>query len=114
MQIQHSERDGVAVLTLDGETLGGPDGSALHDRIQTVRRDGGPDNVVVDLATVRHMNSSGLGMLLGALTSVRNAGGDLRLAGVDGRVATLLDVTRLADVFQSFPTADAAVASFAG
>ena len=58
------------------------------------------------------MNSSGLGMLIGALTSVRNAGGDLRLAAVSGRVHTLLTVTKLIGVFQVFETSDAAVASF--
>jgi len=58
------------------------------------------------------MNSSGLGMLLGALTSVRNGGGDLRLARLGDRVHALLSVTRLTSVFQHFPTVEDAVASF--
>lgn len=111
MQIDHERRDGVDVLALSGDALGGPDGSALHDRLQSLRTDGAP-SVVVDLGGVAHMNSSGLGMLIGALTSARAAGGDVRLAGVPDRVATLLRVTQLDGVFQSFPTVEAAVASY--
>ncbi len=60
------------------------------------------------------MNSSGLGMLIGALTSARNAGGDLKLAAVPKRVQTLLSVTRLTDIFETHDTAAAAVASYGG
>ena len=93
MDITASDRDGVTVLTLDGDALGGPDGSALHDALHDARGNA-PARVVVDLARVRHMNSSGLGMLIGALTTARNSGGDLRLAAPGERVTMLLDVTR--------------------
>lgn len=111
MDISTSDRDGVTVLTLGGDALGGPDGSAMHDALHAIRGDG-PARVVVDLSRVRHMNSSGLGMLIGALTTARSSGGDLRLAAPGERVVTLLDVTQLSGVFQSFDSVDAAVASF--
>ena len=111
MQIDSETRDGVALVTLAGDAMGGPDGSALLDRLHELRGSGSA-NVVVDLGGVRHMNSSGLGMLIGALTSARNAGGDLRLAAINSRIQTLLSVTQLLDVFQTFDTADQAVASF--
>ena len=111
MQIRSSRRDGVAVLSLDGDVLGGPDGSALHDALAEARGDG-PLQAVVDLAGVRFMNSSGLGMLVGALTSARNTGGDLRLAAVGDRVSAILKVTQLDGVFQQFDSVDDAVASF--
>ena len=113
MDITTEDRDGVTVLTLDGDALGGPDGAAVHDALHSARGDG-PAHVVVDLGRVRHMNSSGLGMLIGALTTARGSGGDLRLAAAGERVATLLDVTQLSGVFQSFDTVDDAVASFGG
>ena len=111
MQISRSLRDGVAVLRLDGDALGGPDGSALHDALHGDRPEG-PLQAVVDLSGVRHMNSSGLGMLIGALTTARNTGGDLRLANVGDRVRALLDVTQLSGVFQSFGSVEDAVSSF--
>jgi len=111
MQIDSELHGDVALVRLAGDAMGGPDGAALLDRLHSLRADGA-SNVVVDLAGIRHMNSSGLGMLIGALTSVRNAGGDLRLAGLGSRIETLLSVTKLLDVFQTFETADRAVASF--
>ena len=113
MQIDLTDRDGVAVAALSGDAMGGPDGTVLLDKLHALRA-AGTTRVVVDLGGVAHMNSSGLGMLIGALTSSRNAGGDLRLAAVPGRVQTLLSVTRLGDVFETFDTAEAAVASYAG
>lgn len=99
----------VTVLTLPGDALGGPDGTALHAAVRDLAA---PARVVVDLGAVRHVNSSGLGMLLGALATARDGGGDLRLAAVPERVATLLRVTRLDGTFAAFATADDAVASF--
>ena len=111
MQIRSTSHDGVVVLSLDGDALGGPDGSALHDALHAARG-ASSLNAVVDLSGVRHMNSSGLGMLIGALTTARNTGGDLRLAAVGDRVRALLEVTQLDGVFAQFPTVDEAVASF--
>lgn len=112
MHIEHKDHEGVAVLRLTGDALGGPDGSALHDTLHQSRGDG-PIQAVVDLDGVRHVNSSGLGMLIGALTTARNTGGDLRLARVSDRARTLLEVTQLLGVFRTFDTVDEAVASFA-
>ena len=111
MTIDLTTTDGVTVLALDGDALGGPDGQALAEALRALEA---PAHAVVDLGAVRHMNSSGLGMLVGALTSVRQGGGDLRLAGLSGRIETLLRTTRLLDVFQTFASVDAAVASFEG
>lgn len=111
MQIEHTDHEGVAVLSLSGDALGGPDGSALHDALHNVKGDG-PLQAVVDLGGVRHMNSSGLGMLIGALTTARNSGGDLRLANVGDRIGTLLEITQLDGVFQRFDSVSGAVTSF--
>ena len=58
------------------------------------------------------MNSSGLGMLVGAMTAARDGGGDLKLARASERATLLLKTTRLLDVFETFDTVDAAVAAF--
>lgn len=111
MQIQTSSHDGAAVVSLQGDAMGGPDGSALHETLRTLRADGHTD-VVVDLDGVERMNSSGLGMLIGALTIVRNAGGDLRLANVHERVRQLLVVTKLLGVFSIHESVGEAAAAF--
>ncbi|MEL6613365.1 MAG: STAS domain-containing protein [Bacteroidota bacterium] len=111
MTITTTERDGVTVLALDGDVMGGPDGTALHNRLSDLRTEG-VRHVVVDLTGVRLMNSSGLGMLIGGLTTMKNGGGDLRLAGASSRLQTLFTMTRLDKVFQQFENVDEAVASF--
>ena len=101
----------TAVVTLTGEVMGGPDGNALHDKLRALKADG-VRRVVLNMEGVRLMNSSGLGMLISALTTVRNAQGDLRLAGVQGRVSSLLMITKLDGVFPQHETVEDALASF--
>ena len=113
MQIDRATRSGVTVLTLSGDALGGPGGAALHDALHDARGDG-PLQAVVDLGGVRHVNSSGLGMLIGGLTTARGTGGDLRLAALGDRVRALLEVTQLLGTFRTFASADEAVASYGG
>ena len=109
MTITQTTTQGVTVFALDGDALGGPDGSALHDALRAL---GTPVHAVADLGGVGHMNSSGLGMLVGAMTNARTGGGDLCLARPGPRTELLLRTTRLLDVFQTFPSVDDAVASF--
>ena len=103
--------DHTVILALTGDVMGGPDGAMLHEKLHELKSNG-QRNVVVDLDGVRFMNSSGLGMLIGALTTMRNAGGDLRLARVGERVQSLLMITKLAAVFKHYPTVEEAAASF--
>jgi anti-sigma B factor antagonist len=58
------------------------------------------------------MNSSGLGMLIGALTTVRNAGGNLKLARASDKIQSLLVVTKLVSVFEHHDTVEEALASY--
>ena len=58
------------------------------------------------------MNSSGLGILIGGLTTMRNNGGDLKLANITDRIQSLLMITKLLTVFESFDTIDQAIESF--
>ena len=111
MNYNVDERYNVVVITLKGNVMGGPDGNKLHDTLRELK-DEGKTNVVVDLSKTKFMNSSGLGMLISALTTMRNAGGDLRLASVADRIQSLLVITKLITVFKEYDTVDEAVESF--
>ena len=104
-------KDGVAILALKGKLMGGPDSTALHDRIHSLIADG-INQVVIDLSKVKWMNSSGLGALMASLTTLRNAGGDLKLANVTKKIESLLLITKLMYVFETYNSVDRAVASF--
>ena len=111
MNYNVEERYNSVVITLKGNVMGGPDGAKLHESLHELKEQG-KANVVVDLSKVKFMNSSGLGMLISAMTTMRNAGGDLRLANVADRIQSLLVITKLITVFKHFDSVDAAAASF--
>jgi len=111
MNYNVDERYNSVVITLKGNVMGGPDGSKLHDTLHELQ-EAGKTNVVVDLSKVKFMNSSGLGMLISAMTTMRNAGGDLRLANVADRIQSLLVITKLITVFKHFESVEDAAKSY--
>jgi anti-sigma B factor antagonist len=111
MSIKETLKNGVAILSLRGTLMGGPDSTALHDKVHSLIGDG-IKQVVIDLAKVKWMNSSGLGALMASLTTLRNAGGELKLANATKKIESLLLITKLITVFETYGTVDRAVASF--
>jgi len=112
MELAQKQIGSIVVLELVGKVMGGPDGTMLNDKLHDlIEQD--QKRVVVDLGQVTTINSSGLGILIGGLTTLRNAGGDLRLANVTEHVQRLLLITKLKGVFEAHPTVELAVASFA-
>jgi anti-sigma B factor antagonist len=111
MSFNTSERYNSVVIEFKGNVMGGPDAVSLNEKLHELI-DSGKTNVVVDLGKVKFMNSSGLGMLIGALTTMRKAGGDLRIANATDKIESLLIVTKLITVFKHFKSVDEAVESF--
>ncbi len=111
MKLTTRETGAVAVVTLDGTMLGGPDAAEINDTLHKLI-DAKKKKVVIDLGSVSLMNSSGLGILIGGITTMRNAGGDLKLAAVSPKVMNLLTITKLVSVFEVFDTVKKAVDSF--
>ena len=111
MNYNVDERYNSVLITLKGNAMGGPDGAKLHDTLHDLK-ESGKTNVVCDLSKVKFMNSSGLGMLISAMTTLRNAGGDLRLANVADRIQSLLVITKLITVFKHFESVEDAAKSY--
>jgi anti-sigma B factor antagonist len=111
MSFKISERYNCNIIEFKGNVMGGPDATSLNEALHDLI-DKGQKNVVVDLGKVSFMNSSGLGMLIGALTTMRNADGDLRIANATNKIESLLIVTKLITVFKHFKSVDEAVKSF--
>ncbi|HHJ52113.1 MAG TPA: anti-sigma factor antagonist [Caldithrix abyssi] len=110
MKIKEHIRDHVAVLTLSGKMMGGPETTAVHDHIRGLINDG-IKKVVIDLGDVKWINSSGMGVLMACMTTLRNADGKLVLARVSEKVNSLLMITQLIKVFETYETVDRAVAA---
>lgn len=111
MTVKEQEIGDVVVLELSGKIMGGPDASLLNDKLHELI-DKNQTKVIADLNKVNWMNSSGLGILIGGLTTMRNNGGDLKLANVTDRIQSLLMITKLLTVFETHDSIDKAVASF--
>lgn len=111
MNIEQREQDGVIILELAGKIIGGPDATTLNDKLHDLVEKNSK-RVVADLSQVNWMNSSGLGILISALTTTRNAGGELKIAAATEKIKKLLTITRLTNVFTLYETVDEAVASF--
>jgi anti-sigma B factor antagonist len=111
MKFAAKEQKGVTIIELSGNVMGGPDATALNEQVHKLL-DAGVRKVVIDLHDVQFVNSSGLGMLIGSLTTMRNAGGNLKLACVSKKVQTLIEVTKLHSVFELHSSVSTAITSF--
>lgn len=111
MSIKEKMHGDVAVISIKGNLMGEPQTTQLRDKIYSLLQDD-MKKIVLDLKGVRWINSSGLGTLIASLTSVKNKGGDLRLACITEKVESVLVVTRLVKVFKEYETVDRAVASY--
>lgn len=111
MSFNVSEKYNCVVIEFKGNVMGGPDAVSLNEELhELIEND--KTNVVVDLGKVKFMNSSGLGMLIGALTTMKKAGGDLRIANATDKIESLLIITKLITVFKHYKTLDEAIVSY--
>jgi len=111
MKLTSREESGIVVLEPKGKIMGGPDATILHDQLHELIGQG-KRKVVIDLSRVEWMNSTGLGILISGLTTLRNNGGELKLARVTDKIESLLTITKLITVFENFDEVDEAVKSF--
>jgi anti-sigma B factor antagonist len=111
MEMKEYVKDEVLVLDMTGELMGGDETEQFQERIYRTIRDG-VVSVVVNMKEIKWMNSSGLGMIMSGLTTLRGSGGDLRLANVTERVRRPIEVTKLDKVIRIYDSVDEAVKSF--
>jgi len=112
MNYKMEEKYNCVIITFKGNVMGGADTVKLNEKLHELI-DEGKKNLVVDLSRVKFMNSSGLGVLIGALTTMRKAGGDLRIANATDKIESLLVITKLVTVFKHFRSLEEAVESYA-
>ncbi len=113
MQTTTRHIDDIAVLEITGRiTLG--EGNVMLREIVRELIDKGNKKIVLNLGEVQYVDSSGVGELVKTHTTVRNQGGQLRLANLTKRVNDLLQMTRLSAVFDIEPDEASALASLRG
>ncbi len=111
MNFKTSQQGGATVIELDGNLLGGPDAGLLKNKLRELV-ESGKKQIVVDLHAVEFMNSSGLAMLINALTTMKSAGGGLKIANASEKIAALIKVTKLSGMFENYTSVADAAAAF--
>jgi anti-sigma B factor antagonist len=105
------EKYNCVVIELKGKVMGGPDAEVFKTELQKLI-DSGKKNVIIDLENLKFMNSSGLGILIGGLTTMRKNGGDIKLCNADKKISSLLMVSQLNTVFDHHLSLDSAIAAY--
>jgi anti-sigma B factor antagonist len=101
----------VTVVDAAGRITLGEGASVFRDTIRDLAAKG-HKKLLINLSEVSYIDSSGIGEMVSAFTSVTNAGGQLKLIGLSKRVKDLLQITKLYTVFEAFEDETEAVRSF--
>ncbi len=111
LQIAEHQVDDVTVLVLSGEMLV-DDGDLAFGRkiVELIAR--GQVKLIIDLAAVSHIDSSGVGMMVAKAKAVRAADGDMKLVRLTSRTQRLLSMMKLVLVFETFDDEESAIRSY--
>ena len=101
----------LVILDLKGKITIGAGDVMLRDHVNNVLEQG-ERKILLNMAEVSYMDSSGVGELISCYTSVTNRGGKLKLLNLTGKIRDLLQITQLITVFEVYDHESEAVASF--
>ena len=104
-------RDGITILEPRGKITIGAGDIAMRDAVYE-SLDAGSKSILLDMNGVTTIDSSGVGELVSAFTTVSNRGGKLKLLNLPPKVMDILMITQLITVFEVYDDEDEAIASF--
>ena len=111
LKISNSEMDGVSLVALNGRIVLGEESNALREQLKSLIA-AGKKKIVLNMAEIDYIDSSGLGALVAAHLSAKTAGASIRLCDLGNKFHEVLQLTKLLTIFDVYDTQAAAVASF--
>ncbi|HWR49771.1 MAG TPA: STAS domain-containing protein [Bryobacteraceae bacterium] len=111
LQIQQRDREGIAILDLDGRIIVGEHAAALRDKLRELIA-ASQTRILLNLAAVDFIDSTGLGALVVGHTGLKKLGGRLALENLNDRNIELLVLTKLSTIFDVFDDEQQAINSF--
>lgn len=111
MKIDVRQREGVHILDVEGKITIGRGDVALRDAVHQELANGAK-KMLINLQEVSTIDSSGVGELVSAYTTVTHRGGKLKLVNLPPKVNDILQITQLITVFETFGDEDEAIGSF--
>lgn len=109
MKFEKKDVDGVVVVSVEGQLLGGPENADSFHRFFKSLLDDGKREIVVDLGNCAYASSQAVGMLMAVHASISKVGGELVFARVGDRVYDIFFVTGILVIFEVFDKVDDAV-----
>ncbi|MET0751757.1 MAG: STAS domain-containing protein [Pyrinomonadaceae bacterium] len=113
INIAQRRSDSVVILDLQGKINLGAESSQLRQTIRSLVEEG-EKKILLNLAGVSSIDSSGLGELVSGLATLQRNGGDLRLVNLNERLSEMITLTKLLTVFDIYDDEAQAVESFGG
>ncbi|HVP65059.1 MAG TPA: STAS domain-containing protein [candidate division Zixibacteria bacterium] len=111
MKANTRQIEGVTIVDLNGRITLGEGSVVLRDTVRNLLADD-RKKILLNLADVTYIDSSGIGELVSAYTQVKNQGGDLKLLNLTKKVHDLLQITKLYTVFEIADDEAKAIKSF--
>ncbi len=111
MLVKIQEHDSAVLIEVREERLDAHNSGDLKAQMLSLFEDG-RTNLIVDMQEVRFVDSSGLGALVSGFKNASARNGNLKLSSLQPQVKSMFELTRLHRVFEIFPTAEEALASF--
>ncbi|HET6976620.1 MAG TPA: STAS domain-containing protein [Pyrinomonadaceae bacterium] len=111
LDLKERQAGDVTILDLSGEVRIGDSSVALRESVRNLA-DQGKKKLLLNLAGVKYIDSSGIGELIANYTTVRSQGGQLKLLNLTDRIQNLLVITKLLTVFDSYDNEAEALKSF--
>ena len=111
MKITARQREGISIIEPKGKITIGKGDVALRDAVQEALN-AGSHNILINLKKATRIDSSGMGELISAYTSVTNRGGKLKLLNLPTSIQDVLGITQLITVFDVFDDEEEALASY--
>lgn len=112
LALEASRQGSAAVLTCRGRIVFGTEADDFRTAVLLLLRE--TDHVILNMAAVTHIDSAGIGSLVGVLISTKNRHGRLSLVSLSDKVRHVLEVSHLETLFPIFETAEDAVAGAPG
>lgn len=111
LEVKERQAGDVTILDLSGAVRIGEGSVALRDAIRSLS-DEGKKKLLLNLAGVNYVDSSGIGELIANYTTVSRQGGQLKLLNLTDKIQSLLVITKLLTVFDSYEDESEALKSF--
>jgi anti-sigma B factor antagonist len=111
IKLKNSEKSSVVIVEVSGKLTLDDGTQALRSNIRMLV-DGGFTRILLNMAGLNDIDSSGMGELIAAYTKLTAAGGEIKLLNLAKRPHDLLKITKLYTVFETFENEALAIASF--